>query len=172
MRQQPQRVRPEAMAGRTIRFQGEFVIFALVFHLSPSTVEVPIDHLGAGALHIRHDKAGVDTLVGHCNLDDHAARTRPRPGLVTRRVEAGDLAPIAPRGSFGLFDHLPSQLFHNGIAGPSGHITEVGLGCDSLQHLGRGTVAVTAHNHQAFAHRQPLGTGETPGLEHGGEKAP
>src|SRR5215813_1951018 len=93
--------------------EAEFVIVDLVFHLSPSTGEGPIDHLGAGVLHIRHDKAGVDTLVGHFNLEDHAARTRPRPGLVPRRVKAGDLAPIALIGSFGLFDHLPSPLFQN-----------------------------------------------------------
>ena len=104
------------------------MIFHLVFHLSPRTGEVPIDHLGAGVLHIRHDKAGGDPLVGHCNLDDHAARTRPRPGLVRRRVDAGDRAPIAPIGSLGLCDHLPRPRLQNGMAGQSGHITEIGLG--------------------------------------------
>ena len=160
------------------------MLFHLVCHWSPRPVEVPIDHLGAGVLPIRHDKAGVDPLVGHCTLEDHAARTRPCPGLVLRRGAASAFAPSAPLGACGLFDHLPRHPLPHGIAGPSGHLTAGGLGFDPLHHLGRGKVAVTAHNHQgvgpgvaqplaqAFAPRQPLDTGETLGLENGGEKAP
>lgn len=158
--------------------------FALVFHVAPRTGEVPLDPLGAGGLPIRHDQAGVDPLGGHGNLEDHAARTRPGPGLVPRRVEARDRAPSALRGSFGLCDPLPSPPLPHGMAGQSGPITEVGLGCAPLQHLGRGHVAGTAHQHQgvgpgvaqplaqAVAHRQPLGTGATLGLAKGGAKAP
>ena len=63
------------------------------FPLAASTVNLLVEHLGAGLLHVRHDKAGVDALVGDLLLDHHAARARPRSGLVTGRVEAGDLAP-------------------------------------------------------------------------------
>ena len=99
-----------AMTGRAIRFQVEFVIFALVFRLSASTGDFQVEHLGAGLLQIRNDKAGVDALVGHLDLDHHTARARPCPGLVARRVEAGDLGPPARLGPLGLLDHLPSQL--------------------------------------------------------------
>src|SRR5713226_8172309 len=90
------------MTRRAIRFQRAFVIFALVFRLAPRTVNVLGEPLGAGVLHVRHDQAGIDTLVTDFDLDDHAARARPGAGLVTRRVEAGDLASIALIGSFGL----------------------------------------------------------------------
>jgi hypothetical protein len=99
----------EAMTGRALRLQVQLVIFALVFRLAARTGDVLVEPLGAGLLQNRHDKAGVDALVGNLDLDHHPARARPRPGLVARRVEAGDLGPTARLGPLGLRDHLPSQ---------------------------------------------------------------
>ena len=86
------------------------MIFDLVFRLSASTVDFQVEHRGAGLLQIRHDKAGVDALVGNLDLDHHTARARPCPGLGARRVEAGDLVPTARLGPLGRLDHHPSQL--------------------------------------------------------------
>jgi hypothetical protein len=134
-------------------------------------------------LHVRHDKAGVDALIGHLDLDDHAARARPGASLVTRRVEAGDLAPLAPIGPFGLLDHVARQCLQDSIAGQTGAITEVGLGLDPLHHLRVGKVAVTAKDQQgvgpcltqpldqACQHREHLRAGEALGLEDGGDQA-
>ena len=63
----------EAMTRRAIRLQGECVIFDLVFHLAAGTVELLIDYLSAGVLHVRHDKARVDALLGDLDLDHHSA---------------------------------------------------------------------------------------------------
>src|SRR6266705_5914780 len=98
MQKQPELIGLKAMTGRAIRFQIEFVILDLIFRLAASTVNLLVEHLGAGVFHVRHDKAGVDALVGYLDLDHYAARARPRPGLVTCRVEAGDLAPITRIG--------------------------------------------------------------------------
>src|SRR2546423_6813001 len=124
MQKQPELIGLEAMPGRAIRFQGAFVILDLIFCLAASTVNLSVKHLGAGVLHVRHDKAGVDALVRYLDLAHHAARARPRPGLETCRVEAGDLAPITRIGPLGLLDHLPSQRRQDAIAGQTGYITE------------------------------------------------
>src|SRR5215510_6043413 len=100
----------KAMTGRTIRFHIEFVIFDLVFRLAAGTIDALVEHLSAGWLHIRHDKAGVDALLRPFDLAHHPARVRPGPSLVARRVEAGDLAPTARRGPLGLLNDFPSQL--------------------------------------------------------------
>jgi hypothetical protein len=73
MQQQAELIGLKAMTGRAIRFQGQFVIFDLVFRLPASTVEVLVEHLGAGLLQIRHDKACVDALLAALNLEHHAA---------------------------------------------------------------------------------------------------
>src|SRR5215831_287777 len=117
MQKQPELIGLKAMARRAIRLQVAFVILDLVFRLAPSTVYLLVEHLGAGLLHIRDDKARVDTLLTDFDLDHHAARTRPRGGLVAGRVEAGDLAPIALIGALGLRDHLVRQLLQDSIAG-------------------------------------------------------
>src|SRR4030095_11113123 len=137
MQKQPQLIGLEAMTRRAIRFQIPFVILNLVFRLAPRTVNALVEHLGAGLLHVRDNKAGVDTLLADFDLDDYTARARPRSGLVTRRVEAGDLAPIALIGPLSLLDDLASQGLQDGIAGQTGDITEVGLGFNPLHHLGR-----------------------------------
>jgi len=80
------------MTGRAIRCQVQCVIFDLIVRLAASAGDVLVQHLGAGVLHIRHDKARVDALRSDFNLDHHAARARPRLRLVARRVQAGDLA--------------------------------------------------------------------------------
>src|SRR2546422_6958891 len=46
--------------GRALRFQVQLMVFDLVFHLATGTVDVPIEHLGAGLFHIRHDEARVE----------------------------------------------------------------------------------------------------------------
>ena len=148
MQKQPELISLEAMTGRAIRFQVEFVILDLIFCLTASTVNLLVEHLGAGVLHVRHDKAGVDPLGGHLDLDHHAARTRPRRGLVTCRVEARDLAPITLIGPFGLLDYLPRQLRQHAIAGQTGHITEVRLLLDPLPHLGVGKGTIAAKDQQ------------------------
>src|SRR5215813_2894618 len=125
MQKQPELISLEAMTGRAIRFQVAFVILDLIFRLAARTVNLLVEHLGAGVLHVRHDKAGVDALVGHLDLDHHAARARPCPSLVTYRVEARDLAPITLIGPFGLLDYLPRQLRQDAITGQTSHITEV-----------------------------------------------
>ena len=61
------------MTGRVIRFQGAFVILDLIFRLAARTVNVLVEHLGTGVLHVRHDKAGVDALVGDLDLDYYTA---------------------------------------------------------------------------------------------------
>src|SRR4029434_1563050 len=114
------------MTRRAIRFQRAFVILDLVFCLAPRTVNVLVEPLGAGLLHVRHDKTGIDALVADFDLDNHAARARPGSGLITRRVEAGDLAPIALIGPFGLLDHVTRQGLQDGIAGQTGDITSTG----------------------------------------------
>src|SRR5918999_2861309 len=98
MQEQAKLIGLKAMTGRTIRLQIEFVLFALVFRLAAGTIEALGEHLSAGLLHIRHDKAGVDALLRHFDLEHHPARVRPGPSLVARRVEAGDLAPTARIG--------------------------------------------------------------------------
>ena len=64
MHKQPELIGREALTGRAIRFQGAFVILALLFRLAASTVNVLLAHLGAGGLPVRHDTAGVDAWVG------------------------------------------------------------------------------------------------------------
>lgn len=49
------------------------MILDRIFRLAPGTVNLPVEHLGAGLLSVRHDKARVDSVVGHLDLDHHAA---------------------------------------------------------------------------------------------------
>ena len=74
MEKQPALSGLEAMTGRAIRFQGAFVILDLLFRLAASTVHVLVEPLGAGVLPVRHDKAGLDALVGHLDLAHASAR--------------------------------------------------------------------------------------------------
>ena len=74
MQKQPALIGREAMTRGAIRFQGQFVIFHLVFRLSAGAVNLLVEHLGAGVLQIGHDTAGVDALVAPLDLDHHAAR--------------------------------------------------------------------------------------------------
>jgi len=71
MQQQAKLIGLKAMTRRAIRFQVEFVILDVVFRLAASTVNLLVEHLGAGVLHIGHDKAGVDALIGDLDLDHH-----------------------------------------------------------------------------------------------------
>ena len=172
----------KAMTRRAIRFQGAFVILDLIFRLAARAGALPLEYLGAGLLEVGHDKARVDALRRHLNLDHHPARLRPRPGLITGRVEASDLAAIARLGTFGLFDDLVSQLLQDTIAGQPGHIMEVGLRLDPLHHLGVGKMAVTANDHQGvrpsltktlekpFQHAEHLRSTEALGLENRGNQ--
>ena len=74
MQEQAHLIGLEAVTGRALRFQGQLVVFDLVFHVATGTVEVPIERLGEGLCHIHDDEARVDALVGHLDLDDHTAR--------------------------------------------------------------------------------------------------
>ena len=57
MQKQPELIGLEAMTGHAIRFQGEFVILDLIFRLAARTVNLLVEHLGAGVLQVRHDSA-------------------------------------------------------------------------------------------------------------------
>jgi hypothetical protein len=63
----------KAMTGRALQWPGPLVIFALVFRLTASAVEVVVEHWGAGLLPSRHDTAGVDALLAARTLEPHAA---------------------------------------------------------------------------------------------------
>ena len=172
----------EAVTGRTIRFQGALVIFALVFHLATGTGEVPGEHLGAGLLPIRHNKARVDALFGPLDLDDHPARARPCGRLVARRVKASSLAPPTRRGPLGLLDDFVGQLLQHRVAREACDRAQVGVRFDPRPHLGRGDVAVTTQEDQrigprmskpldhALASRQHVGAAEAFGLENRGDQ--
>ena len=69
MQQQPELIGLETMTRGAIRLQGAFVVLDLIFRLAPGTVNVPVEHLGAGLLQVRDDKARVDALVGHLDFD-------------------------------------------------------------------------------------------------------
>jgi hypothetical protein len=73
MQKQTELIGLKAMTRGAIRLQVAFVILDLIFRLAPGTVNVPVEHLGAGLLSVRHDKARVDSLVGHLDFDHHAA---------------------------------------------------------------------------------------------------
>ena len=174
----------EAVTGGAIRCQGQLVVFALVFHWATGTVEVPVEHLGAGGLHIRHDTAGVDALCGYCDLDDHTARARPCPRLRARRVKAGSLSPPTCRGPLGLLDDHVGQCLQHRVACEAGDIAPLAWRVDPRHHLGRGKVAVTAQDDpgvgpgvsqpldDALEYRQPVGAAEAFGLEDRGEQTP
>ena len=83
----------ETMTRGAIRLQGALVVLELIFHVSARAVDVPVKHLGAGLLQVGDDKARMDALLGDFDLEHHASRVRPRPGLIARRVEAGTLPP-------------------------------------------------------------------------------
>jgi len=74
MQEQSQLVGLETVTGCAIRFQVQFVIFDVVFHVAAGTGDLLIEYLGAGVFHIRHDKAGVNALLADLDLDDHPAR--------------------------------------------------------------------------------------------------
>ena len=95
----------------------------------------------------------MDAWVADFDLDNHAARARPGSGLLTRRVDAGDLAPIALIGPFGLLDHVTRQGLQDGLAGQTGDRTELGWGLDPWPHLRVGKVTVTAKAQQCRARR-------------------
>ena len=95
MQEQAHLIGLETVTGRTLRLQGQLVVFALVFHLTTGTGDVPIEPLGAGLLHVRHDKARADTLCGHLDLYDHAARALPCARLGAGRVTACGFSPTA-----------------------------------------------------------------------------
>ena len=69
MQKQPELIGLEAVTGRAIRFQVAFVILDLIFRLAARAVNLLLEHLGAGVLHVRHDKAGIHALVGHLDPD-------------------------------------------------------------------------------------------------------
>jgi hypothetical protein len=92
------------------------VVFDLVFQLATGTGDWPVEHLGAGLLHICHDKARVDALGGHLDLDDHTARARPCSRLGARRVKTGSLAPPTCLGPLGLLDDFLGQLLQPRVA--------------------------------------------------------
>jgi hypothetical protein len=177
MQQQAPLIGRKAMTGRAIRLQVQFVSFAVVFRLAARTGEWLGEHLGAGLLPIRHDKARVDAWLADCNLAHDAARMRPRVGLVPRRVAAGDLAPPARRGPLGLLDDLLGQCLQHRGAREACDRAQVGVRCDPLPHLGRGEGAVTAQDDaglgpgvsqpldEALPHRKPLCTREALGFE-------
>ena len=141
------------IAGR----QGEMLerfarmeIFDLVFRLATGTVDFLVEHLGAGVFQVSDHKASVDALLGHFDFDHHATRTRPRPCLVARRVEAGDLLATAHVGSCGLLDDLLGQLLQYGVARQASDVAHTWLRFDPLHHFRVGKVAVTANDHQGL----------------------
>jgi hypothetical protein len=148
MQQHLELIGRKAMTRRAIRFAVQFGILHLVFRLATSTVDFLVEHFGTGLLHIRHDKTRGDTWLGDFDLAHHAARARPRLGLVARRVKAGDLAPPAHLGSRGLLDHLACPGLQDGIARQTRHIVQPGLRFDPLHHLGVGKVAIAAKEKQ------------------------
>ena len=174
----------EAVTGRALRLQGQLVVFALVFHVATGTVDGPVEHLGAGLLHIRYDQARVDALCGPLDLDDHTARARPCSRLVTRRVKAGSLAPPTRLGPLGLLDDLLGQVLHHRVAREAYAIAQVRWRCKPRQNLGRSQVAVTAQDapsvgpgvsqplDHALEDRQHWGTAAAFGLEDRGDQAP
>ena len=151
--------------------------------LAPGTGQGPGESLGAGLLQVRDDPARVDALVGHLDVDHDAAGAPPRPGLRAGRGAAGDRAPIAPIGQLGLFYHLVRQRLYHGMAGPARDRTARGWRLDPLPHLGRGQVAVTAHDAEGSGpgvaqglakplhHREPGRRAEARGLENRGDQA-
>jgi hypothetical protein len=128
----------EAVTGRALRLQGQLVVFALVFHVATGTGDVPIEPLGAGLLHIRHDKAWVDALVGHFDLEDYTARVRPCARLVARRVKAGSLSTPTRLGPLGLLDDLLGQLLQHRIAREACDIAQLGLRFEPRHPSSRG----------------------------------
>jgi hypothetical protein len=137
-------MRREAMPRRARRLHGHFVIFALVFRLSASPGAWPIAHWGTGVLPSRHDKARVDAWRCARHRDDHAARARPRRGLVARRVAARALRPALRLGPVGLLKHLPSQRLQDGMTGQTRHSAQLGGRCNPRPALRGGTVAGAA----------------------------
>ena len=184
MQQQAELIGLKAMASRAIRFQVQFVIFDFVFRLTTSAVEVLVEHLGAGLLHICHHKTGVDALLTDFYFDHHAACARPCLGLVARRVKAGYLPSAGGISPLGLLDHLTRQCLQDGITRQASHLMECGLRVDPLPHLGIGEVAITAKDHQGvrpgvpqvgnqpLQHCEPLRTREAFRLENGRDEAP
>ena len=171
------------MTGCAIRFQGQFVLFDVIFRLAARAGDVPGEHLGTGLLQSSAHKACVDALVPDFHLDHDAARAHPRPGLVTRRVKACDLVPTSFIGALGLLNHLPGQLLQDGVTGQASDRTESRLVLDPLPHLGIGKVAVTAKDQKGmrpglpppfaepFQHGKPLRACDTRGLEDGRHQA-
>ena len=49
------------------------MILDFVFRLAPGTVNLPVEHRGAGLIQVCDDKARVDALLGDFDLDHHAA---------------------------------------------------------------------------------------------------
>jgi hypothetical protein len=98
-------------------------------------------------------------------------------------VEAGALAPSAPRGPFGLPHHRVSQLLQDAMAGPPGALMEGGWRLAPLPHLGGGKGAVTAPDDaglgpgvaqvldQAWPHGEPRRPAEALGLAYRGAQA-
>ena len=148
MPQQPALIGLAALTGRARRWQGAVVILARLFRLAARTVYWVGEPLRAGVLHVRHDQAGVDALVGHLDLDHHAAQARPRPGLGPCRGAARALAPLTLRSPLGLRAHLSRHLRQDASAGPTGHIPEGRWLLDPLHPLRGGTVAIAAHDQQ------------------------
>ena len=184
MQEQAHLIGLEAVTGRTLRLQGELVVFALVCHVATGTVEVSIEHVGAGVLPIRHDEARVDALVGPLDLDDHPARARPGACWVAGRVKAGRLAPPARLGPLGLLEDLGGQPLQHRVACEACARAHVGLGCAPLHHCGIGKVTVTAQDAPSVGprvpkplahpleHCQQLCTAEALSLEDGGKETP
>ena len=174
----------EAVTSRAIRFQGQLVVVARVFHLATGTGEVPVEHLGAGWLPIWHDTAGVAALFRHCDRDDYPARVRPCSRLVARRVTAGRLSPPTRLGPRGRLDDLVGQRLQHRVAREACDRAQVGVRCAPRPHLGRGTVAVTATDEPGIgpgvpqpldhplAHRQHVCPAEACGREDRGEQTP
>src|SRR5215831_3656910 len=171
------------MTGRALRWQGQVVSLDLIFRWAARAVEGLGEPLGTGLLPSSDHTACVDALVPDLHLEHDAARAPPRPGLIARRVKAGELVPTSLIGALGLLDHFPGQGLQAGVTGPAGHRTQVRLVLAPLQPLRRGQVAVAAKEQEGrrpswpsplaepLHHGQQLRACETLGLEDGRHQA-
>jgi hypothetical protein len=173
-----------AVPGRALRLQGQLVVFALVFPVATGTVELPLEHVGAGLFPSRHDAARGAAVVGPLDREDHTTRARPWARVGACRVHAGSLAPPARRGPRGWRADLVGQPLPHRGAREAWDRAQWGWCCAPRQHLGSGQGTGTAPDAPGvgprvppplahpLAHRPPVGTAAALRLEEGGAQTP